>query len=352
MNWGCVKMRAAVITDHGGPEVVQVVDDLPVPEPGRDEVRLKVKAAALNRLDLWVRQGWPGLKLDMPHVMCADGAGVVDAVGDGVTNYSPGDPVCINPTIVPPDSPALMTGLENQSRIHILGETVPGVASEYAVIPARNLLKMPDDFSFEGAAAAGLVYLTAWHSLITRGGLRAGESVLIIGAGGGVNTASLQIAKLSGAKVYVVGSTAEKCKRAEELGADVTINREEEPNWSKAMYQITEKQGVDVVIDNVGQATLTDSIRSARIGGRILVVGNTSGPFAEIDIRQIFARQVSIIGSTMGPHQDFVTVMNLVFEGKLEPVVSEVMALERAREAQERLADFDVFGKIVLTVDS
>lgn len=343
-------MRAAVLTGHGGPEVVEVVDNLPIPEPGAGEIRLKIKAAALNRLDLWVRLGWPGLNLDMPHVICADGAGVVDKLGPGVSGYEPGDRVSINPTIVDPNSPALLTGIENQSRIHILGESTRGVASEYAVIPARNLLKLPDHVSYEEAAAVGLVYLTAWHSLMTRGNLRAGESVLIVGAGGGVNSASIQIAKLAGAKVYVVGSTAEKCQQARELGADVTINREDEPSWSKAMYKMTNKQGVDVVIDNVGQATLNDSIRSARIGGRILIVGNTSGFNVEIDIRQIFARQISIIGSTMGPHQDYIRVMNLIFDGALKPIIGAVKPLEEARAAQQMLAEFEVFGKVVLKV--
>ena len=343
-------MRAAVITDHGDYDVVKITDVLPEPLPGRDEVRIQMKAAALNRLDLWVREGWPGLNLDMPHIICADGAGIVDTVGEGVTGFAPGDRVAINPTLVDPSSPAFMTGLENQSRIHILGETRPGVAAEYVVLPARNLIHVPQDFPLERAAAVGLVYLTAWHSLMTRGGLRAGESVLIVGAGGGVNTASIQIAKLAGATVYVVGSNEAKCARARELGADVTINREKEPNWSREIYSITEKRGVDVVIDNVGQETIMSSIRSARIGGRILVVGNTSGPFVELDMRYVFARQVSIIGSTMGPHQDFVTVMNLIFQGRLQPVIGEVMPLEAVADAQRKLAEFDTFGKIVLTI--
>jgi NADPH:quinone reductase-like Zn-dependent oxidoreductase len=165
--------------------------------------------------------------------------------------------VCIDPTILPPDIER--TGLENQGRNHILGETVPGVAAEYAVVPARNLLNIPDHMGYREAAAAGLVYVTAWHSLITRGGLRAGESVLIVGAGGGVNTASIQIAKRAGATVYVVGSSAAKCAAAEQLGADVTIIREETPDWSRAIYQMTDKRGVDVVVDNVGKATINDS---------------------------------------------------------------------------------------------
>jgi NADPH:quinone reductase-like Zn-dependent oxidoreductase len=343
-------MKAAVITGHGGMDVVQVVNDLPVPEPGAGEVRIQMKAVALNRLDLWVRLGWPGLKLTMPHITCADGAGVVDKVGEGVMQYQPGEWVCIDPTIVDKDSPALMTGLENQSRIHLLGESLPGVGAEYTVLPQRNLMKMPDHVSFNEAAAAGLVYVTAWHSLITRGGLKPGESVLIVGAGGGVNSASIQIAKLAGATVYVVGSNAEKCAQAGALGADVIINREETPEWSKAIYQMTNKQGVDVVIDNVGTVTFNNSIRCARIGGRILVVGNTSGPFVELDLRQVFARQIAIIGSTMGPHQDFVKVMKLVFEGRLKPVIGAVLPLDEARKGMEMLANFEVFGKVVLEI--
>jgi NADPH:quinone reductase-like Zn-dependent oxidoreductase len=343
-------MRAGVITGHGGLDVVTVVDDLPIPEPGKGEVRVNIKAAALNRLDLFVRLGWPGLNLKMPHITCADGAGVVDAVGEGVTAFAPGDRVCIDPTIVDPNSPAMMTGLENQSRIHILGEGVPGVAAEYAVLPARNLLKMPDHINFVQAAAAGLVYLTAWHSLITRGGLRVGETVLVVGAGGGVNSASIQIAKLAGASVTVVGSNAEKCEKARELGADVTINRQETPEWSKAVYKMTDKRGFDVVVDNVGADTFNDSIRSTRIGGRLLTVGYTSGTFVEIDLRQVVFRHLSIIGSTMAPHQDFVKVMSLIFQGKLKPVVGAVLPLERLREAQEMLANFEVFGKIVLEI--
>lgn len=343
-------MKAAVIMGHGGSEVVQVVDNLPIPEPGAGEVRIRMKAVALNRLDLWVRTGWAGLKLTMPHITCADGAGMVDKVGAGVSLYQVGDRVCIDPTIVDKDSPALMTGLENQSRIHMLGETVPGVGAEYAVLPQRNLMKIPEGFGFNEAAAAGLVYVTAWHSLITRGGLKPGETVLIVGAGGGVNSASIQIAKLAGATVYVVGSSMEKCAKAKELGADVTINREETPQWSKALYQMTHKQGVDIVIDNVGAATFNDSLRSARIGGRILVVGNTSGPMVDMDLRQVFSRQVSIIGSTMGPHQDFVKVLNLVFTGKLKPVIGTVLPIDEVRKGMEMLEDFSVFGKIVLEI--
>lgn len=344
-------MKAAVLTGHGNLENLQVVNDLAIPEPVYNEIRIKMKAAALNRLDLFVRQGWKGLHLDFPHVICADGAGVVDAIGSNVTQFQVGDAVSIDPTIIPADSPARFSGLENQSRdMAILGEHYPGVAAEYVVLPQRNLVKMPSDFDFAEAAAAGLVYVTAWHSLMTRGGLRAGESVLIVGAGGGVNSASIQIAKLAGASVTVIGSDAEKCQLAHELGADVTINRQETPEWSRALYKMTDKRGFDVVVDNVGEATFADSIRSTRVGGRLLVVGATTGPFPKFDLRQVFTRQINIIGSTMGSHRDYVEVMNLVFAGKLKAVIGERFPLSEVRQAQESLEQGDAFGKIVLLI--
>lgn len=343
-------MRAAVLTHHGDFDAIQIKNDLALPEPAYGEVRVKIKAAALNRLDLWVRKGWQGLELNFPHVICADGAGLVDALGEGVSQFAIGDAVAIDPSIVAPDDPALYSGLENQSRIKILGEHASGTAAEYIVLPQRNLMKMPTDFSFADAAATSLVGVTAWHSLITRGQLRAGESVLIVGAAGGVNSISIQIAKLAGAYVRVIGSNEEKCNLAQELGADEVINREEYPDWARQIYKLTHKQGVDIVVDNVGQATINDSIKSVRIGGRILIVGGTSGYASQINIAQIFSKQIALIGSTMGPHRDYVEVMKLVFAGKIKPVISEVLALEDARQAQETLAKGEVLGKIVLAL--
>lgn len=343
-------MRGAVFYEHGDASVIRLDEGLTTPEPAAGEVRVRIHAAALNRLDLWVREGWPGLKLNMPHVTGSDGAGVVDSVGAGVAGVQVDDRVCIDPTVVAPDSPALMTGLENQSRIAIMGEHSAGLAVEYRVVPARNLLKLPDHIPFEAAAAAGLVYVTAWHSLITRGNLKPGETVLIVGAGGGVNTASIQIAKLAGAKVITIGSSAEKCAKAAELGADLAVDRSIKPDWAKEIYKLTNKNGVDIVVDNVGKATMFDSIRSARIGGRILVVGNTSGPIFELDLRYIFSKHLSIIGSTMGPHQDYVRVMNLVFEGKLKPVIGEVLPLAETARGHRILEEGATFGKVVISV--
>ena len=232
---------------------------------------------------------------------------------------------------------------------HLLGETVPGTYAEYVSVPASNLKRVPDGFDLHVAAASTLVFHTAWHSLVTRGSLQKGESVLIVGASGGVNTASIQIAKHLGATVYVVGSSAEKLEGAKSLGADHLIDRSEEENWSKTAYTLSEKQGVDVVVDNVG-ITFPMSMRIARKGGRILTVGNTGGPKFEIDNRFIFGKHLSIIGSTMGTNQDFDTVMDLIFDKKLKPVIDQTYPLMDAKAAQDRLQAGKQFGKIVLDI--
>ena len=343
-------MRAAVLQSHGGPEVLTVSTDLPLPEPGPGEVRLRIHAAALNRLDLWVRAGWPGLKLRFPHIIAADGAGMVERCGPGVADLQAGMRVCIDPALVADDDPARRSGLENQGRLQILGEQLPGTAAEYAIVPARNLLPLPDHVSFVDAAAAGLVYVTAWHSLMTRGRLLPGETVLVVGAGGGVNTASIQIARLAGAEVLAVGSTRERCDLARSLGADHVICRADTPDWSREVWQLSGRRGVDLVVDNVGGATLGDSLRALRNGGRVLVVGNTSGPRVTLDLPLIYIKHLSIIGSTMGPHRDYCQVMNLVFSGALRPHVGAVLPLEDAREALRLLEEYVVPGKIVLRI--
>ncbi len=343
-------MRGSVFYEHGGIDVLQVVDDLPMPAPKAGEVLVRMRAVALNRLDLWVRVGWKGLNLPKPHITCADGAGVVEAVGAGVTAFAPGDRVGINPTLIDPDC-LLMTGNEADClNSSILGEHAPGVAAEFVALPARNVIKLPDHVSFEESAAAGLVYITAWYSLVTRGGVRPGETVLIIGAGGGANLAYLQIAKTSGARVIVVGSTAEKCAKAAALGADITIDRSADPNWSKAVYAVTAKQGADIVVDNVGKATLPDSLRAVKRGGRILIVGNTSGWETQIDTRFIFGKQISLIGTSMGPSSDFKRVMGMVFEGTLHPVIGATLPLADIAEGHRLLESGEVFGKVVLTL--
>lgn len=342
-------MQAACFHQHGGPDMIQVAD-LPEPAPGPGEVLVRVRAAALNRLDKWVRDGWPGLKLTLPHITGSDAAGVVAAVGAGVAEWQPGDRVAVNANVGCGVCAACAAGQDNLcERWQLMGETRAGLAAEQVAVPARQLVRVPDEVSLEQAAAAGLVYQTAWHSLITRGGLRAGESVLVVGAAGGVNTAAIQIAKLAGATVYVVGSEARKLALAQALGADVLIDRSQ-VDWGKEIFKLTGRRGVDVVVDNVGAATLMTSLRAARKGGRILTVGNTSGPKFEFDNRFMFARHLSLIGSTMSTRAEYAAVMGLVFAGRLRPVIDSVRPLAEARAAHAQLERGDVLGKLVLSL--
>jgi NADPH:quinone reductase-like Zn-dependent oxidoreductase len=342
-------MKAVLFHTHGDLDVLEYAD-LPDPQPGPGQVLVRLKAAALNRLDLFVRQGWPGLKLEYPHVPGADGAGEVAALGEGVSGWSVGDRVVINGNLSCGGCSYCLAGQDNRcDHWELLGETRRGTYAEYVVVPAVNLYPLPAGFDEHQAAAAGLVFHTAWHSLITRANLRPAESVLVVGASGGVNTACIQIAKLCGATVYVVGSSPEKLALAEALGADHLIDRSADENWSRTVYKLTERGGVDVVVDNVG-TTYPQSFRAARKGGRILTVGNSGGARFEIDNRFIFGKHLTLIGSTMGTHRDFATVMDLIFTGKLKAVVDCTYPLAEAPLAQDRLAKGEQLGKITLRI--
>jgi NADPH:quinone reductase-like Zn-dependent oxidoreductase len=342
-------MKTVLFHDHGNADVLQYTD-FPTPNPGEGEVLVKLEVAALNRNDIWTRNGWPGIKLEYPHILGCDGAGTVAELGKCVSGWNIGDRVVINSNLGCGHCPACIAGQDNRCRTwHLLGETIRGTYAQYVVVPARNILLIPNGFEARKAAAAALVFHTAWHSLIVRGGLRAGETVLVVGASGGVNSACIQIAKLAGATVYVVGSSAEKLELAKSLGADYLIDRSKEENWSKTIYGLTEKRGVELIVDNVG-TTFPLSFRAAAKGGRILTVGNSGGPKFEIDNRFIFGRHLSIIGSSMGTRADFATVMNLIFEGKLKPVLDKDYPLEDARLAQVRLEKGEQLGKITLTI--
>lgn len=342
-------MQAIYFTKHGGSAVLKF-GNLPIPEPSAGHVRVRLHSAALNRLDIWVREGWPGIDLEYPFIPGADGAGEVDAVGSGVSEWSPGIRVVINPNLSCGVCEYCMSGFENRCKDWgLLGETRSGTYAQYIVVPKENIFQLPDYVETRVAAAAALVYQTAWHSLMTRGGVSSGESVLVVGASGGVNTASIQIAKLAGAIVYVIGSTDEKLGLANELGADYLIHRGRYQKWYREVLRLTGGRGVDVVVDNVG-TTFPMSMRAAKKGGRILSVGNTGGAKFEIDNRFIFAKHLSIIGSTMSPRHDFITVMDLVFKGKLEPKIDRAYPLENASEAQERLQSGEQMGKIVLDI--
>jgi NADPH:quinone reductase-like Zn-dependent oxidoreductase len=343
-------MKVVLFHQHGGPEVLEYTD-FPTPEPKPGEALIRLHAAALNRMDVMVRNGWPGLKLEMPHINGADGAGEVVALngGEGL-GISVGDRVVINANIGCGKCEYCLAGRDNLCHEwHLLGETIRGTYAEYVAVPVRQLYRLPKDFDFHQAAAAALVYQTAWHSLVKRGNLQKGETVLVVGAGGGVNTASVQIAKYIGAQVAVIGSDTKKLELAESLGADILIDRSREEDWSKAVFLATNKRGVDVVVDNVG-TTFMQSLRALRKGGRLLTVGNSGGPKFEIDNRYVFAKHLSILGSTMSTLSDFKEVMDLIVAGKLKPVIDKTYPLAQAARAQERLWKNENFGKITLEI--
>ena len=340
-------MKALYFDKHGELDVVKY-GDVPDPEPGSGEVLIRVRACSLNFLDIWVRRGWPGLKLEMPHWCGADVAGEIAALGENVSGWQVGQRVVVDPGVNLVEDEYTRSGEDSVSPgYHILGEHRRGGAAEYLAIPARNLAAMPDDIDFPEAAAPLLVGLTAWRMLIHQAGLRAGESVLVVGAGGGVNSIAIQLAKLAGATVYVVASNSEKADRARQLGADMVLDRSQ-LDWGKEIFKLTSRRGVDVVVDNVGKATLTKSMQAVARGGRIVIVGNTSGPQAEIDIRFIFGKQISLIGSTMGSHQDFHDLLDLLWSGKIKPVIHQVMPLSEGCEAYKMMEEGKHFGKIVL----
>ena len=342
-------MKTVLFHQHGGPEVLEYTDfETPQPRPG--EALIRLRAAALNRMDLFVRNGWPGLKLQLPHINGADGAGEVTDIGEDTQGIKAGDPVVINSNFGCGNCEYCLAGKDNMcSDWHLLGETIRGTYAEYVSVPIKQLYKLPNGFDFHQAAASALVYQTAWHSLVKRGNLQNGETALIVGAGGGVNTASIQIAKFMGAQVIVIGSDAKKLEMAQSIGADILIDRSKEENWSKAVFIATNKRGVDVVVDNVG-ATFMQSLRALRKGGRLLTVGNSSSPRFEIDNRYIFAKHLSIIGSTMSTMDDFKEVMDLVVTGKLQPIMDKTFPLKDAAQAQERLWKNENFGKITLDI--
>jgi len=345
-------MKAIVFTEHSPSlDVYQRVDDMPVPEIGPDEVLVRVHYAALNRLDDWVRRGWKGLRLQFPHIPCSDFSGTIEKTGSQVQGWKPGQRVTANPSLWHGEDRFILRGEQNRSPSwQLLGEDVRGACAEFVKMPARNLVLIPMGYDMQKAAAASLVYVTAWHSLITQGRLRAGERVLIVGAGGGVNLAALQIAKLAGAIAYVIASNETKAELAIHHGADWAFDRSEDENWSKAVYQATNKEGVDMVVDNVGQATWRSSLRALRPGGRLVTVGGTSGYDARVPVNLIFGKHLCIIGSTMGTQDDYLTVMEQIFERNLDPVVDSLFKMADFKKAMRRLLQGEHFGKIVIEI--
>ena len=345
-------MKAVIFRKHSPDlDVYDVVDDMPVPEINPDEVLIKVHYSALNRLDDWVRKGWPGLNLELPHIPGSDFAGEIAELGENVRGWEKGQLVTGNPTLFCGQCYYCLQGNHHLcENFSIVGEHVRGACAEYMKLPARNLIAIPPGVDLKLVAAGNLVTLTAWRNLIVDGGLRPNETVLIVGAGGGVNMMALQLAKLAGAKVWVVASNEWKAQKARELGADWVIDRSQESNWAKAVWRKSNRRGVDVVVDNVGQATWGSSLRALGKHGRLLTVGGTTGYKAEVPVNLIFARQQRIIGSTMGNMDDAYNAFQLIFSGQITPVIDSVWPLEQYVAALQKMLRGEHFGKLVIDV--
>ena len=341
-------MRAAVIREHGSYDKI-VFEDRPVPEPGPGEVRVAVKAAGLNHLDLWVRRGVPGHAFPLPMVLGCDGAGLVDALGEGVPGLEVGQRVILAPGVTSGEDAATAAGADHLSPYYgILGETRDGTNADYVVLPARNAIPFSDAISFPEAAAFSLVSLTAWNMVMRRAQLQPGETVLVHAAGSGVSTAAIQIARLAGAgKIIATTSSAAKADRALALGADEVVDYTD-PGWSKAVKNLTGGAGVEVVIDHVGVATFGSSLKILSRGGRYVFCGATTGPTTELHLNLVFFKNLSVLGSTMGSLGDMHRLVRLLETGHLKPIVDDVLPLTEVREAHRRLEDREVFGKLVL----
>ena len=342
-------MKAMVIRAHGGPEVLEMAD-LPDPEVGPGRVGVRVRAVALNHLDLWVRTGWPGLELAMPHVLGSDVAGVVETVGAGAeaSGIVPGMEVVLNPGLSCGRCEECLAGRDTLCRKYaILGEHTAGGYAERVSVPAANVLPKPRGLSFEQAACIPLVFLTAWHALVSRAQLRPGETVLIHAAGSGVGSAGVQIARLLGARVIATAGSQEKCEKALALGAHHAIDYEK-TDFLKEVKTLTGRRGVDVVFEHTGKVTWERSLLALVNGGRLVTVGATTGFDTVTDLRHVFYRQLSVLGSTMGSKSELFQVLRFVEERRLHPVLDRVMPLSEARKAQELLSRREQFGKVVL----
>lgn len=337
-------MRAAVFHQHGGPGVV-VVEDVEDPRPGPGEVRIRVEAASLNHLDLWLRRGIP-VDIPMPHIGGSDIAGVVDEAGTGTDPAWVGKRVVADPSVAydwyqlarfpgPPPAP-----------YSVIGEHRQGGFAEFALAPAANLVEVPDHIGSEVAAGAALAGVTAWRGLMSRGRLRAGERVLVTGASGGVSTMAIQFAKAAGAEVFALTSPA-WTGQVEALGADRVFDRTDRA-WSKEVYLASGKRGIDLCLDSVGEAIWKTLVRALAVGGRLVSFGATTGPAGAIDIRVLFWRQLSILGTTMGTPAEFREAMGRVFAGVAAPPVHQTFSLDGARAAHEMLEAGGVFGKLVV----
>ena len=343
-------MRALTISAHGGTEQLEFRTDIPVPEPTPGTVRVRIEAAALNHLDVFTLGGLPGINITPGWVMGGDGCGTVDAVGPEVHSIKEGDRVVINPGISDGTCEFCQRGEQSLCiRFRLLGEHLPGTLGEYVVVPAVNVLKISDTVPAEIAAAYTLATLTAWRMVVTRANVGPGDEVLIWGIGGGVAQAAMRIAKKRGARVWVTSGNDEKLARAKDLGADETLNHNQ-VNVGKEIRARTGKRGVSVVIDSVGQASWDSSLVALGRAGRLVTCGGTSGAIVQTDVRRLFWNQWTIMGSTMGNQSEFRTVVDELNAGELTPVIDSVYDLASGREAFDRMATGQQFGKIVVRV--
>ena len=342
--------EAMVMRRTGGPEVLERAT-IELPEPGPREVRIRVRAVALNHIDVWARRGLPHFKYEFPHRLGADIAGEVESLGPGAIGAEVGDRVVVNPGLSCGACERCLSGQDNLCRSYrILGENAQGGYSRHVVVPDANLLPMPAGLSFTDAAAIPLAFLTAWQMVVRKADVRVGQTVLVQAAGSGVSSAAIQIAKMLGARVLATTSTEQKAARARELGADEVIDYTTQ-DFVAEVRKLTGKRGVDAVIEHVGGDVFAKSILATAWGGRIVTCGATAGFTPEIDLRHVFFRQVEILGSTMGPKGDLFGVLRLVEAGKLRPVVDRVMPLWEAAAGHRLLEERKAFGKVVLEVD-
>jgi NADPH:quinone reductase-like Zn-dependent oxidoreductase len=348
-----MKVEAMVIRRNGGPEVL-ARETIDLAEPGPREVRVRVRAVALNHLDIWTRRGLPNLRLDFPHRLGADVAGTIDALGPGahLTNgFALGDKILVNPGLSCGVCAACLGGRDNLCRsYHILGESTHGGYARFINVPDTNILPFPAPFSFVEAAAIPLVFLTAWQMLVVKAKLRAGETVLIHAAGSGVSSAAIQIAKVIGARVIATAGSDAKVDQARKLGADEAINYATQ-DFLVECRRLTGKKGADCVVDHVGGDVFVKSLQACAWGGRVVTCGATAGFTPAVDLRQIFFRQIEVLGSTMGSKADLFAVLEHVRAGKLRPVVDRALPLWEAAKAHTLLESRAAFGKVVLEVD-
>ena len=340
-------MKATIFKQHGAPEVLEYTD-VPEPRYRENEVLVEVKACALNHLDIFVRNGLPGIEIPLPHILGNDVAGVVREVGDLVTWVKPRDEVMVQPGVSCGHCEACLSGRDNMCREYdIVGYRRDGGYAERVVVPGVNIIPKPSGLSWEEAAALPLVTVTAWHMLVTRANVQPGEDVLVHAAGSGVGSIAIQIAKLRGARVITTASSDEKLAKARELGADETINYTRD-DWPKEVRRLTDRKGVDVVVEHTGAATWPGSISALKNNGRLVTCGATSGFDARTDLRQVFYRHLTLLGSFMGSKAELLEAMKFVATGKIRGVVDRVLPLGEARQAHELIEDRAQFGKVIL----